>query len=533
MAKKATKTATSNAFSKASSILVKQRLDSQNQILITHNKRTRKRTYFPEYREDPVAYANEILGTYLWKKQREICNALVKHRRVLVRSSHTTGKSFVCANLALWAFDTHKPLSGVITASTEPQVKEVVFAEMRTLAKEWHTFRGTDNPALQDAENHVIRGLVTADPTSMHGRHQPNNFLMVDEATAVDPSTWEAMESLYTGNAYWLAVFNPTDASSYVHHLETLGTWHLITISAFEHPNIIYAMQNFGDPKVLIPGCITLPILREKIRAESALITKAEAKALDIMILDENGNEEWHRPNPICEARYLGRWPSQSFSSIWSDSIVDHISNLIIPPDYETFPIELGVDVARFGSDKTAIIARCGPTVLMAEEYGGLSITEVANLTMIKAREMSGLNNIDERDIPIKVDLNGIGAGVVDILYDAHYNVLDIDVNRKPLNPDKYNTVRTELWFEAVNTANSNGITLYKLDNNIKQKLRNELLAPHYEINASGQMVVESKEKTKKRTKQASPNLADALNLAFYDGAASGISVTVTNRNKR
>jgi hypothetical protein len=489
----AKKTQTSNAFSKASSLLVQRKLDSQNDILKKHLSKDRKKTYFPEYRDNPVGYANDILGTYLWKKQRDICNALVKHRRVLVRSSHLTGKSFVCANLALWAWDTHKPLSGVVTASTEAQVKDVVFAEMRTLAKDWHTFKGTADPTLQDAENHVIRGLVSADPTSMHGRHQPNNFLLVDEATAVGAETWTAMESLYAANAYWLAVFNPTDVSSFVHHLEMTGAWHLITISAFEHPNVVWAMQNFGDPRILIPGCITLPVLRDKVREESTLIKASEAKALDVMLLDEKGDPEWRRPSPVCEARYLGRWPSQSFQSVWSDSIVDHISNAIIPPDYENNLIEIGVDVARYGSDNTAIVARCGPTVILAEEYGGLSTTEVANLVMIKAREMSALNNVDERDIPLKIDLNGLGAGVVDILYDAQYNVLDIDVNRKALNTDKYHTVRSELWFEAVNIANDNGMTLYKLDPYIKHKIRNELLAPHYSKNASGHLVVEPK----------------------------------------
>lgn len=526
------KKTTSNAFSKASQQLVQQKLDASNDILRKHFAEKKQKTYFPEYRENPVGYANDILGTYLWQKQQDICNSLVKYRRVLVRSSHLTGKSFVCANLALWAFDTHKPLSGVVTASTEAQVKDVVFAEMRTLAKDWHTFKGTADPTLQSSNNHVIRGLVSADPTSMHGRHQPNNFLLVDEATAVGSETWEAMESLYAGNAYWLAVFNPTDASSYVHHLEMTGAWHLITISAFEHPNVVYAMKKFPDPRIIIPGCITLPILRDKVREESTLIKASERKALDVMLLDENGNEEWRRPNPVCEARYLGRWPSQSFQSVWSDSIVDFITHTIIPPEYEKYPIEVGVDVARYGSDNTAIVARCGPTVIMAEEYGGLSTTEVANLVMIKARELSALNNMDERSIPLKIDLNGLGAGVVDTLYDAQYNVLDIDVNRKAMNTDKYHTVRSELWFEAVNLANDNQMTLYKLDSYTKNKIRNELLAPHYSINASGQLVVEAKEKTTRRTKLPSPNLADALNLCFYEGANSGISVTVGTKRR-
>lgn len=515
-------------FEELADDLLYNKLDRGNQILKETLKSNVTQKYFPEYREFPVEYIKDILGATLWKKQREVAKKLVEKRKVLVRSSHLVGKSFLCAALSLWAYDTHDPLSGIVTAPTAALVKEVVFSEMRVLSRPHHEFRGTSAPLLQreDEPDHVIRGLTTNDPTSMQGRHRANNFLLIDEAVGVSAEIWEPMNSLFAGNAYWLAVYNPTDSSSFVHTLESSGDWELITISALEHPNIVYALTHPGDKRVIIPGSITLDILRPMIRQWSKEINPKDKKSTDIMILDEEWNEVWYRPGPICEARLLGRWPSQSFNSVWSDTLVDQICSLNIAPDYENDEIEIGVDVARFGSDNTAIVARCGPIVIMAEEYNGLSITEVANIVMVKARELSDLANVSERDITIKIDSNGLGGGVVDILYDFNYRVIDVDVNKKSYDPDKYDKIRSQLWFNLVELAEQKKVSLYHLDTQIKHKIRGELLGPQYEITAGGQMTIESKERTKKRTKRPSPNLGDATNLAFFEDAPESITVT-------
>ena len=54
------------------------------------------------YRNDPVRYAREVLGVRLWDKQVEVARALVQHKRVFVKASHSVGKSFLAGGLVNW-----------------------------------------------------------------------------------------------------------------------------------------------------------------------------------------------------------------------------------------------------------------------------------------------------------------------------------------------------------------------------------------------------------------------------------------------
>src|SRR5262245_21733900 len=85
------------------------------------------------YRDDPVGFCRNILGVKLWHKQIEIAEALVKHRRVLVKSANAIGKSFTVSCLACWFYATHDPGICLVTAPTFRQVKDVTFKEIRRL----------------------------------------------------------------------------------------------------------------------------------------------------------------------------------------------------------------------------------------------------------------------------------------------------------------------------------------------------------------------------------------------------------------
>ena len=47
------------------------------------------------YRNDIRAWAKDKLGVTLWRKQVEIAEALIEHKRVAVKSGHGVGKSFL------------------------------------------------------------------------------------------------------------------------------------------------------------------------------------------------------------------------------------------------------------------------------------------------------------------------------------------------------------------------------------------------------------------------------------------------------
>ncbi|MDQ2708827.1 MAG: hypothetical protein M3Z25_14835 [Actinomycetota bacterium] len=76
-----------------------------------------------------------------WSKQRQIAETLRDHKRVAVRSGHSTGKTRVAASLAAWWIDVHPPGEAIVitTAATFAQFSQVFWQELRRIWK----FRNT------------------------------------------------------------------------------------------------------------------------------------------------------------------------------------------------------------------------------------------------------------------------------------------------------------------------------------------------------------------------------------------------------
>ena len=71
-------------------------------------------------------------------------------------------------------------------------------------------------------------------------------------------------------------------------------------------------------------------------------------------------------------------------------------------------PLYIGVDVARFGDDKSVLCARRGQRVVAIKSFGRIDTMRVAGETALMARELGAE--------AVFVDEDGIGAGVVDRL---------------------------------------------------------------------------------------------------------------------
>ena len=200
---------------------------------------------------------------------------------------------------------------------------------------------------------------------------------------------------------------------------------------------------------------------------------------------------------------------------------------------------EIGCDVARQGDDWTAFYVRRGPVSIAHESYQkqdtmftvGRVIQLTRNYAAICSREHPQRHPIRPEDIPIKVDSIGFGAGVVDRLGEMGYNVCPIDASSahcaKPLD---YKNKRSELWFQTAERARAGQLSLARLDQRTRDRLRQQALAPEYKINSQGQRELEPKDKMKERLKR-SPDDMDALNLAYYDGGGAFSSVQSTNQS--
>lgn len=162
--------------------------------------------------------------------------------------------------------------------------------------------------------------------------------------------------------------------------------------------------------------------------------------------------------------------------------------------------IEVGVDVARLGGDRTVFVKRKGLKEIGRASFTKKRTTEVCDLLV---------NFIGaDKDVLIKIDDTGVGGGVTDDMIARGYNVVPINFGAKASNPDKYPNLISEAWFylqsiiDQISIANDKDLLV-------------ELSNREWKMDSKGRRGVESKEDYKKRGFR-SPDLADATILCFY-----------------
>lgn len=168
-------------------------------------------------------------------------------------------------------------------------------------------------------------------------------------------------------------------------------------------------------------------------------------------------------------------------------------------------PIKLGLDVARFGDDKSVLVARQGRVVLWLREWQGLSTMDLA------ARVRLEINGMPKRPAQVAVDVIGIGAGVLDRLKEMYpgdsIEIVGINSSERVSDGINYN-LRAQMWDEMLGWLKEKPASI-PMDHDLKA----QLCALRYHFR-NGLRLLESKDEAKKRGIR-SPDKADALALTF------------------
>lgn len=167
-------------------------------------------------------------------------------------------------------------------------------------------------------------------------------------------------------------------------------------------------------------------------------------------------------------------------------------------------PVIIGVDPARYGSDRTAIVCRQGRLQHFYETYSQKSNVEVAGIVV------QHIVNLPRPVSMVFVDEGGLGSGVVDILKERYPDrVKGVQFGGASMRPNASNK-RTEMWLSMREWFEG------KVSVENSSELRADLCSLQYKINSSGQYVLESKDEAKKRGVK-SPDCSDALSLTFAE----------------
>jgi hypothetical protein len=494
---------------------------------------------------DPVGYARQLLGVQLTPDQQEILrHLLIPPCRVLVPSGHNTGKTFVAAVAVNWWYDSFNPGLVLTTAPTERDVVDLLWTEVRLqrLRAGLPTqFIGARSPEMRTGDEHYAKGFTARKGESFQGRHRRRMLFVKDEANGVDPIYWETTRSMFDPSLDHaeLAIFNPTDTTSQAYledhrwSEDEAKSWHRFRLSALNHPNVLAELAGGAKP---IPGAVSLRQVNEWVKEWCEPVALGDHRATDVQW--PPGSGVWVRPGPIFQSRAMGCWPDTG-TGVWGDALFDACVRGPCPAWPLSQLPEIGCDTSMGkGDDFFSISAHWGPaswhheasnTMDAVRIYGRLK--EVAQLAAELANSQAdpAAEPVQPQQIRICIDDDGTGNAVAALLRRDRYNVIAVGAGTTASRPELYPNKRSELWFSTVDRAKGGGVYLGRLSRVVQHRLRQQLLAPSWDLDSQGRRVVEPKADTKEKIGR-SPDDADGLNLSHWTPSAVGAPSQVVGR---
>lgn len=209
------------------------------------------------------------------------------------------------------------------------------------------------------------------------------------------------------------------------------------------------------------------------------------------------------RDNPWVQAYILGRFPSSSLNTLFSvEEVEAALCRHYGTDDYGWAQKRIGVDVARFGDDRTVLFPRQGLAAFKPVVMRGARTGEIAaRIAHAAARWQPESVLID--------DTGGYGAGVIDSLLTskATFGVVPVNASGSP-SDRRYANLRAECWFAMADWVKRGGALA-----DVPRDIVAELTQPTYTF-SGGRFQLEPKDHIKKRLGR-SPDLADALAQTF------------------
>ena len=421
-------------------------------------------------------------------------SALPDNHRIAVKSGNGLGKGFCASVAVLWFLYTHDPAVVLSTAPTFRQVQHVLWRQIRQLHRRAKDTLGGKLIATRWdlAEDRYAMGLSADTADEFQGFHSPNMFIVLDEAEGVSDEIYEAIEGVMTSaECRLLLIGNPTTVTGVFRRAfhEESHLYYNVTISALDSPNVTAG-------KVQIPGLTTARWVKER-------------------------KEIWGEDNPLYRARVLGEFPDLAEDALIRLSEIEaagqrekpssgvepaadqskNASPHPAPTEYEE--LVLAVDVARFGSDRSVILRRRGQRVEEIRTFQKLDTMQLTGWVAAAIQEFQ-----PDR---VCIDEIGVGAGVVDRLREQGYQVKGINVARWARQDKLFANLRAEGYWRLRELFATGTISIPT-----DSRLMGELAALRYSYDSQGRIIMESKEAMRQRG-QASPDVADALMLAFVD----------------
>jgi phage terminase large subunit len=450
-----------------------------------------------EWKSSPLLFVTECIKAIPSDQQAEALATFAKHKRTSIRSGHGCGKSTVASWLIMWFLCTRPYAKVACTAPTARQLSDILWSELskwmrksvvsdefviqkdkifnKEAPKEW--WCRAISPSVKAGKDEQAETLA-----GLHGDHL---LLVVDEASGVPDPVFIPLEGALTQeDNKVLLIGNPTKNKGYFYDTQfdtkINKEWNKLHWDSRKSSNVSKEMVEYFAKKYGVES----NVFRIRVAGEPPLESERSVISL--------------------------HWALQCIDSGVTACDDD--------------PLYLGVDVARYGDDKSIILPRKGLVIRPWEEFQGMN-----------THSLGGFINTTYTDLEadgMSIDEIGVGAGVTDWLRKlGHVKCYGVNVSSASSDKMKYHKLRDELWWR-VREKCIKGVYNFP-DGPMGQELCDELSSPLYDFDANGAVVVEGKRDMKIRGVM-SPNIADALCLTeYFEAVASLVFKKDKERNSR
>ena len=475
------------------------------------------------YANDPVGFVTDVLGDAgtPYSKQAEMLEALVDHRRVSVVGANGSGKDWAAARAVLWWLETRPESKALTLGPTQRQVEEIVWQEMREAyasVAEGRLSGRMLKSAYRIDEQRFALGFSTDNALNIQGFHSDQLLVVVTEAHAMPQAHMDAIKRLQPDRLLLVGNALSRDGEFYESHHGKRGLYHGIKISAFDTPN--FTGEGGGRPGMVTPEYVEEYALDygEDHPLYAASVLAEFPDSLDDSLVGreavESAMERWEASAvvPAEDDCHSERSAAESRNPSGADAAGEERS----PRDVSTAvqaspsaplnmtngePVYIGVDVARYGFDKSAVCVRQGERVLSMRSFERMDTMRLAYEVRRTARKTGAR--------AVFVDEGGVGGGVVDRLRELGAPVYGVHFGGAAQRPRRFFNRRSEIFWELRMLLERRLIAIPR-----DEELAGQLLGLRYDVSSSGQVRLEGKREMRKRG-MPSPDKADALALAF------------------
>lgn len=316
------------------------------------------------------------------------------------------------------------------------------------------------------------KGNAEEQSDALAGLHGEHVMWLLDEAGGIPVAvlvTAEAIFSTEGQDAKIILAGNPTDPSGALHHAVVIsrGQYYVITIT--------------GDPDN--------PKRSKRIRIEHA---RAEIA-------------KYGRDNPWVRVNILGEFPETAINALLGiEDVEAAMARHLDPASYKHVQKRLGVDVARFGGDRTVIFPRQGmasfkPIVMRHQRTDEIAARIVTSMNRWRQHPREDI-------LPLIDNTYHWGNGVIDQLVAMGLGPIGVNYAGKAIDP-RFKNRRAEMWIKGAG-AIKRGAALPHVPGMLR-----EFTEPTYTL-VGGQFQLEDKDQIKERL-GFSPDYADGYMTTY------------------